>query len=81
MRLLRGVTQRYSWRLVEAVEHLLEYRLARTVAYSLPKPVAYWCTIRVGAHATTGPWSSQNVPELTLTEALERWSSSRVRER
>jgi hypothetical protein len=35
--------------------------------------LAYWCTIRVGAHATTGKWSNQIVPELTVADALQRW--------
>jgi hypothetical protein len=43
------------------------------LADKLPRELAYWCAIRVGAHATTGKWSSQVVPELTVAEALQRW--------
>jgi hypothetical protein len=43
------------------------------VAWHVPKWLAYWCTIRVGAHATTGKWSNQIVPELTVADALQRW--------
>lgn len=43
------------------------------LAYRMPRRLAYWCTIRVGAHATTGRYGSQIVPDLHLTQALERW--------
>jgi hypothetical protein len=41
--------------------------------WALPKKIAYWSTIRVGAHATTGQWGNTIVPELTLMDALKRW--------
>lgn len=44
------------------------------VAWRVPRWLAYWCTIRVGAHATTGAYSSQIVPELTFFDALKRWA-------
>jgi len=50
-------------------------RLVIWIAWHLPRKVAYWAAIRVGAHATTGPWSNQLVPELHFTEALERWEA------
>ena len=43
------------------------------IAYRLPKGLAYWCAIRVGAHATTGEHSNQVVPELNFMDALKRW--------
>jgi hypothetical protein len=43
------------------------------IAWHLPRSVAYWCTIRVGVHATTGEYSRQLVPELAFTDALKRW--------
>lgn len=43
------------------------------IAWHLPKSVAMWAYIRVGAHATTGEYSNTVVPEITMMEALERW--------
>jgi len=43
------------------------------LAWKLPKRVAMWAAVRVGAHATTGKYSSQIVPKLTFLEALNRW--------
>lgn len=43
------------------------------VAWKLPKNIAYWATIRVGAHATTGKYEDQVVPELGFFDALDRW--------
>ena len=48
-------------------------KLYRWLAWKMPKRLVYWCAVRVGAAATTGQWSSQVVPELTLIEALERY--------
>lgn len=55
-----------------------KYRSARErlivwIAWHLPKSLAYWSTIRVGVNATTGEHSSQEVPALYLTDALQRW--------
>ncbi len=49
-------------------------RLTMWFAWQLPRRLAYWCTIRVVAHATTGPYSSQDVPELKAMDALKRWT-------
>ena len=43
--------------------------------YRLPRPVAYWCSIRVMVHATTGKYSDQVVPELLAMDALKRWNA------
>lgn len=45
----------------------------RTLAWWMPRPLTYWCAVRVGAHATTGKWSHTVVPNLTVPEALQRW--------
>ena len=42
-----------------------------TLAWLLPKRLAYWATVRVGAKATAPP--DQIAPELTVLTALERW--------
>lgn len=46
---------------------------AMWIAWRVPRWLAYWCTIRLAAHATQGPWSKQSVPELTCADALKRW--------
>lgn len=43
------------------------------LAWLLPRKLAYWSAIRVGAHATTGQYSTTIVPELTFADALQRW--------
>ena len=43
------------------------------IAWRLPRALTYWCAIRVGAHATQGLYSDQEVPELKFMDALKRW--------
>ena len=43
------------------------------LAWRLPRRLAYWAAIRVGAHATQGQYSDQVVPELGFMDALKRW--------
>ena len=46
------------------------------LAWMVSKKLAYWCAIRLGANATQGKYSSQEVPELSYMEALERWDTT-----
>lgn len=56
---------------MERVEIWLD-ALARLLAWWMPKRVAYWCAVRVGAEATRiAP--SQVVGELTVLDALRVW--------
>jgi len=50
-----------------------------TIAWAVPKRLAYWCAIRVGAHATQGPYSDQIVPDLKFMDALKRWEHAHER--
>jgi hypothetical protein len=43
------------------------------VWHLLPKTIVYWATIRAGAYATTGQYSSTTVPEIKFVEVLERY--------
>lgn len=44
------------------------------IARRVPWELAYWCTIVVFAHATTGKkFGSTVAPELTVSDALQRW--------
>lgn len=44
------------------------------LAWKLPRRLCYWASIRLMSAATVGPWSNQNVPELTAVDALIRWN-------
>lgn len=43
------------------------------IAWLMPKWLVYFCTIRLGAFATTGKYGNTVVPELTFMDALKRW--------
>lgn len=53
----------------------MKEKLAIKVAFALPRNVAMWAAIRVGAHATQGPFSKQVVPDLLFMDALKRWDA------
>jgi hypothetical protein len=63
----------YRWTFYYRVTRNKEQLLLWFVGH-LPREVAYRAAIRVGADATTGAYSNQNVPELTFMDALERWT-------
>ena len=44
------------------------------LAWRMPKRLVYFCGVRMGAHATTGPYSKEEAPSLYFMEALRRWS-------
>lgn len=48
-------------------------KIAMKIAWWLPRDVVYWCTIRLGCHATQGQYGSQVVPDLLFMDALKRW--------
>lgn len=45
------------------------------LAWLLPKRLAYWCAVRVAAHATQGPWSHEHSPGVTISDVLKRWKN------
>lgn len=46
----------------------------RRLAFKLPKKLAYYCTIRVWAHATTCPSGcKENAGDTTVSDAIKRW--------
>jgi hypothetical protein len=51
-------------------------KIAMWIAWKLPRRVAYWATIRVGANATQGEYGNQEVPALGFMDALKRWKLS-----
>jgi hypothetical protein len=46
------------------------------LAWKLPKQLVAMSFVRVTAHATTGAFSKQIVPELTAIDALKRWDTA-----
>jgi len=56
--------------------HKLPERVTMKAAWLLPPKLAYWAAIRVMAHATTGSYGNQVVPELLAMDALKRWDDS-----
>ncbi len=48
-------------------------KIIMKLAWIMPKQLAYWCAIRVMAHATMPPWGDQVVPDLLAIDALKRW--------
>jgi hypothetical protein len=48
-------------------------RLVLALVWRLPRWLVYWCAIRLLAHATTGRYGDQVVPDLLAMDALERW--------
>lgn len=51
-------------------------KLSMWVVWHLPRGFVMWCAIRVIAHATTGQYSNQLVPELKAMDAIDRWKVS-----
>ncbi len=48
-------------------------RLAYWIARHLPDRVVYWAVIRAWTHATTGPYGSTVVPDVTASLIVNRW--------
>ena len=53
--------------------HGLAERACMWLAWKLPHRLVYWCAIRVAANATQGAHSNQEVPALTIMDALKSW--------
>ncbi|MHA2265047.1 MAG: hypothetical protein ACXAEN_21860 [Candidatus Thorarchaeota archaeon] len=48
-------------------------KFVRWLVRKLPDSIIYYAAIRLGVHATTGKYSAQVVPDLTLLDAIQRW--------
>jgi len=48
-------------------------KLTIKIAWLVPRRLAYWCAIRVGAHATKGKWGAEETPALLFSDVLRRW--------
>ena len=47
------------------------------VAWKLPRHLAYWAAVRVSAEASQGGYAHDLVPEITMMDALDRWSGKK----
>lgn len=54
--------------------HVKIDKLWMSIAWMLPKTLVKWAFVRLTAHATTGQYEKTNTSELTVIEALNRWS-------
>lgn len=54
---------------------IMKTKLWLWVANKLPKSLVYFCGIRIAAHGTSGKYSNQVVPDLTIMDAIKRWDS------
>lgn len=43
------------------------------IAFRLPKPIVYWASIRLVAHASQGEYGTEEVPALRAMDAIRRW--------
>jgi len=43
------------------------------LVWCLPKYLVMWCYYRVAAHASSGKWGNDGVPDITMMDAIERW--------
>lgn len=68
MRIKYWLIDRKYWWWIRPKEHLLLWFVGK-----LPHEVCARAMVRVMAHATTGQWSNQFVPDLGAMEALQRW--------
>lgn len=51
-------------------------KILMKLAWLLPRRIVMWCAIRVAAHATTGKYGNQVVPELSAMDAIQRWRTA-----
>ena len=48
-------------------------KLLLAVVWRLPKPIVYWCAVRLGANATQGQYGNESPTDLNFMTALKRW--------
>jgi len=52
-------------------------RMIQWLVWRMPRSLVEAATIRMWAHATSGPWSGTVAPEVTVDAALRRWAKRR----
>jgi len=51
-------------------------RVSMWIAWHLPKYIVLWCAYRVAAHAVSGKWENEEVPSVTMMDAIARWADT-----
>ena len=51
----------------------LKDTISQKIAKLLPKNIVYFAIIRAWAKATTGKYSNQVVPDVTMEQLIKRW--------
>ena len=51
----------------------MKERVSIWIAWHLPKYIVMWCVCRVAAYASSGKWSNEEVPSITIMDAIARW--------
>lgn len=57
------------------IKELLD-KLARKIAWLLPKQVVRWAFYRVFAHTTTSTHEDKHVEEITMFQAIDDWEDN-----
>lgn len=60
------------------IQRWREETLPHWFARQLPSRIAYWASVTVMAHATTGKYGHVNTPSLLAIDALKRWHDDRL---
>lgn len=45
----------------------------------LPDHLIYWCTMHLFAYATSGKYKGQEIPALTVIDAIDRWDKDKLK--
>ncbi len=64
-----------QWRLLSLIAYFQQVgdACACMVAYLLPRKVVYWAAIRVAVNASKTPDDYQEIPAITVMDAIHRW--------
>jgi len=58
----------------------LKERIWNWLAWRLPPSLVYYAVIRAGVNASTGEWSGDNVPGVTIADVIGRWHKVAIQE-
>lgn len=70
---MEAIKVRY-WLFKDNLTRRFPEKVIMAIVWKLPKWIIYWSAIRMFAHATTGAYGSTVASELTMFDAVERWS-------
>lgn len=59
------------------MSELMKDNICHWIARHLPRRLVYWCAITVNAEASTGAYGHEEVPKITMMDALDRWAGDK----